>query len=234
MRDWKAHHRQRYLRRIVNLEAFPSASSLCNRCKLSPGLFRCNHCTGRALWCEQCCLAIHQTSPFHQPKKWNGRCFRKVDLDKMGLTIYLGHSGDPCPLLSDHRAVPLHTPDRDGDIDMEDLNDMAWVDEDRPAFVGDRMRIVDTTGIFSRRVRWCCCPDEDGNPVPFDLQLLDAEIYPATSDRPSTAFTFNVLDEFAMDALECKTAALTFLSKLRRLTDPVFPLATPVRLYGTQ
>ncbi|KAJ7929798.1 hypothetical protein B0H13DRAFT_1595925 [Mycena leptocephala] len=86
------------------------------------------------------------------------------------------------------------------------------------------MRFVYVTGIFVRRVRWCCCPDQDGNLVSPNLQLLDAWIYPATSDKPSTAFTFNVLEEFALDSLECKTATLTFLSKLRRMTNPIFPL----------
>ncbi|KAJ7769292.1 hypothetical protein B0H16DRAFT_1660997 [Mycena metata] len=85
------------------------------------------------------------------------------------------------------------------------------------------MRFVDTTGIFSRRVRWCRCRDKHGHPVRHDLQLLDACIYPATSDRPTPAFTFNVPDEFTIDALECKTATLTFVAKLCQLTNCVFP-----------
>ncbi|KAJ6611065.1 hypothetical protein B0H10DRAFT_1810299 [Mycena sp. CBHHK59/15] len=64
-------------------------------------------------------------------------------------------------------------------------------------------------GIFSRHVRWCCCVGEDGLPLAPDIQLIDSHFYPATSDKPSTAFTFNVLDEFAIDALECKTAEIT-------------------------
>jgi hypothetical protein len=70
--------------------------------------------------------------------------------------------------------------------------------------------------------------DENGTATPQDIQLLQAQFYPATAERPSTAFTFRVLDEFSLDALECKTAGMTFLSKLRRLTDPVFPLSTKV------
>ncbi|KAJ6619128.1 hypothetical protein B0H10DRAFT_1672824, partial [Mycena sp. CBHHK59/15] len=77
-------------------------------------------------------------------------------------------------------------------------------------------------------VRWCCCVGEDGLPLAPDIQLIDSHFYPATSDKPSTAFTFNVLDEFVIDALECKTAVMSFLSKLRRLTDRVFPLSTAV------
>ncbi|KAJ7018777.1 hypothetical protein C8F04DRAFT_976706 [Mycena alexandri] len=216
MRDWKRDHRAEYLKRIVNLEAFPMPGPLCKRCNKAPGLFRCDHCTGRSIWCESCCVMIHQTSPFHYPKKWNGKCFKKVDLDTLGLTLFLGHGGDPCPLLLVVHTVPLDDPETDG-----------WEDEIRTGFIGDRMQFVDTTGIFSRRIRWCRCADEHGNVVHPDLQLLDACIYPATSDRPTTAFTFNVLDEFMVDALECKTAAFTFVAKLRRLTNPLFPSSTP-------
>ena len=49
--------------------------------------------------------------------------------------------------------------------------------------------------------------------------------------KPQTAFTFNVLDEFLIDSLECKTSAFSFYSKLRRLTDNAFPDTLPVCLY---
>ncbi|KAJ7874044.1 hypothetical protein B0H14DRAFT_2343857, partial [Mycena olivaceomarginata] len=145
----------------------------------------------------------HQTSPFHSQKKWNGRFFEKIDLDKLGLTIFLGHHGRPCPQL---------TPD----------------DNVRTGFVGERLKFGHTTGLFSCRVRWCECLDQEGSPTPPHVQLVQSCFYPATEERPTTVFTFNLLDEFLIDALECKTAAMTFLAKLRRLTDLVFPLSTPV------
>ncbi|KAJ7453372.1 hypothetical protein B0H11DRAFT_1741449 [Mycena galericulata] len=228
MRDWKAHHRILYLKRIIENEAYP-LSSCCNQCAKADSLYRCDDCSGQALWCKECCLEKHQTSPFHHPKKWNGRFFKPLDLDKMGLTLFFGHGGKPCPTLSQHTDPgPSHI-DEDGDIVMEDPDPNAdgWEDEVQTGFIGDRLRLVHTTGIFSRRVRWCGCMGKDGLVMPQDMQLLEAQFYPATSDRPSTAFTFNVLDEFAIDTLECKTAALSFLSKLRRLTNPVFPLSTP-------
>ncbi|KAJ6610849.1 hypothetical protein B0H10DRAFT_1759435, partial [Mycena sp. CBHHK59/15] len=69
----------------------------CQRCGKHEGIFRCDHCTGQAVWCEKCCLIIHQTSPFYRIKRWNGKFFNKTDLDKIGLTIFLGHGGSPCP-----------------------------------------------------------------------------------------------------------------------------------------
>ncbi|KAJ7833450.1 hypothetical protein B0H14DRAFT_3142595 [Mycena olivaceomarginata] len=227
MQDWKAHHRMQYLQHIVKLEALPSPFPLCNRCCESPGLFRCDQCTGQAHWCEACCLAVHQISPFHHPKKWNGRYFKKVDLDKLGLTIFFGHGGDPCPMLSTYTATHTSQTPEDEDISMGDLESNEWEDQVRTGFIGDRMRFVDSTGIFSRRVRWCCCPQNDGGMLSQDLQLLSARIYPATPGKPSTGFTFTVLEGFWLDALECKTAAMNFLSKLRRLTNRVFPLSVP-------
>ncbi|KAF7372196.1 hypothetical protein MVEN_00078900 [Mycena venus] len=144
----------------------------------------------------------------------------------MAINLQDFHRGDPCPLLSNYMPNSAsQTVDGDSDASMEDQEN-GWEDVNM-GFVGDRMRFVDVTGIFLRRVRWCCCPGKDGNLVSPDLQLLDAWIYPATSDKPTTAFTFNVLEEFALDSLECKTAALTFLSKLRRMTNPMIPLSTP-------
>ncbi|KAJ7719074.1 hypothetical protein B0H14DRAFT_3629631, partial [Mycena olivaceomarginata] len=193
----------------------------------SPGLFRCDQCTGQAHWCEACCLAVHQISPFHHPKKWNGRYFKKVDLDKLGLTIFFGHGGDPCPMLSTYTATHTSQTPEDEDISMGELESNEWEDQVRTGFIGDRMRFVDSTGIFSRCVRWCCCPQNDGGMLSQDLQLLSARIYPATPGKPSTGFTFTVLEGFWLDALECKTAAMNFLSKLRRLTNHVFPLSVP-------
>ena len=230
MEDWKTHHRASYLQHIISGEAYPEAS-LCTQCGKSDGLYRCGHCTGRALWCEACCLKVHQTSPFHRPRKWNGRYFKKIDLDHIGFTIFLGHGRRPCPNLprrANYTAAP-HSVDEDGDVLMDADGEEGWEDEVQTGFIGDRLRIADTTGIFERRVRWCCCVAEAGAVIAHDIQLLDAHLYPATSGRPSTAFTFNVLDEFVIDALECKTSAMSFLSKLRRLTDRVSPLSTAVR-----
>jgi hypothetical protein len=41
-------------------------------------------------------------------------------------------------------------------------------------------------------------------------------------------FTFDVLDNFYIDAMECKTSAGSFFSKLRRLTSNGFPEQVPV------
>lgn len=88
----------------------------------------------------------------------------------------------------------------------------------------DQITVVDSAGIFVHSVRWCRCDgDEDKH-----LQLLRHRLFPSTISRPQTAFSFNVLDEFLIDSLECKTSASSFYSKLRRLTDNAFPDTLPV------
>ena len=84
--------------------------------------------------------------------------------------------------------------------------------------------VVDVTGVFNHMLRWCCC---DGG-EPAYAQLLRLGLYPASIERPQTAFTFSLLDYFHIDALECKTSASNFYNKLRRLTNSIFPHHVPV------
>ena len=83
---------------------------------------------------------------------------------------------------------------------------------------------VDITGVFHHKLRWCCCQGAE----PSYAQLLRLGLYPASIERPQTAFTFSLLDYFHIDALECKTSASNFYNKLRRLTNSIFPHHVPV------
>ncbi|KAI5998479.1 hypothetical protein EDC04DRAFT_2872174 [Pisolithus marmoratus] len=71
------------------------------------------------------------------------------------------------------------------------------------------MTIVHTEGIFSHEVSVCNCPGS--HPNDWHLDLLGKGLFPASISKPKTAFTFAVLDHFLIDALECKTSAMSFL-----------------------
>ena len=86
--------------------------------------------------------------------------------------------------------------------------------------------MVDSAGIFVHAVKWCWC--DGAKEQDKHLQLLRCSLFPSTVTKPQTAFTFNVLDEFLIDELECKTLASSFYSKLRRLTNNAFPDSLPV------
>ncbi|OAX31536.1 hypothetical protein K503DRAFT_794935 [Rhizopogon vinicolor AM-OR11-026] len=90
------------------------------------------------------------------------------------------------------------------------------------------MTIVHSTGVFTHNVLWCHCP---GSGHQQHSQLLKAGLFPASISRPQTAFTFDVLDHFLIDALECKTSAMSFFQKLCRLTNNASPDSVPDRYH---
>ncbi|KAG1859456.1 hypothetical protein C8R48DRAFT_748603 [Suillus tomentosus] len=79
--------------------------------------------------------------------------------------------------------------------------------------------IVDKSGVDTHMVKYCTCP----NAVAADIQMFRMGLFPASFLEPKTAFTFNVLNDFLLDNLECGTLAMNYYSKLRRMTTTVFP-----------
>ena len=88
----------------------------------------------------------------------------------------------------------------------------------------DYLTVIDITGIHFLTINYCNCPQSQ----PEYLQLLHHKLFPASLQQPRTAFTFNVLDDFIRDNLECGTSGLNYLSKLRHITSNVFLHLVPV------
>ncbi|KAG9315413.1 hypothetical protein JVU11DRAFT_4564 [Chiua virens] len=132
-------------------------------------------------------------------QQWNGRFYEGIALKELGFSLNLGHNGKVCPASGNGGA--------------------EWS--------SDQFVIVDSAGIFTHSVKWCGC---NGALVENKhLQLLQCGLFPASITKPQTAFTFRVLDEFLVDALECKTSASSFYMKLKRLTNNAFPDSLPDR-----
>ncbi|KAI6137694.1 hypothetical protein BKA82DRAFT_4334621 [Pisolithus tinctorius] len=85
--------------------------------------------------------------------------------------------------------------------------------------------VVHTNGIHYCNVQYCRCPGADDS----HIQLMQAGMFPATTKATRTAFTFQVLDDFVRDNVECGTSAMNFYSKLRRITSNAFPHLVPDR-----
>lgn len=108
MRIWLADKRDDYLDRILKSYAGPDTSP-CHFCHVGKAVWRCLTCIDRRPVCAFCCRNMHQRDPFHLLEKWNGRFFKKAALWQVGVKIYLGHFGNPCPRspvpsFSDHAA----------------------------------------------------------------------------------------------------------------------------------
>ena len=163
--------------------------------------------------------------------------------------INLGHGGAQCPgsaevsaasAAPDPRAASAST-HYEGNQNSEDED---WIEEEQKAKAGDYLcnappaagnadpegnrylTIVDRSGVHDLAVHWCNC----SGAAAADLQLFNAGFFPASYKRIKSAFTFQVLDDFLIDNLECKTSASSFYSKLRRITCKAFPDSIPVQI----
>ena len=122
-------------------------------------------------------------------------------------------------------------------------NDDDWEDEDcrdrkghiprlypqPPAMDGygnKFITVVHSNGFHSLPVIWCNCAGHESD---RDLELLDIHLYPATFTDVNTVFTFSCLDDLRYESLECKSSHFQYHSKLRRMTCPEFPDASPNR-----
>lgn len=206
-------------------ESLPS-KQFCSNCQESSSLYCCWDCFGTNMWCKECCVSTHMHAPFHRIQLWNGTHFEQSDLPTHELIMDLAHYPDDCPSIpSNDKTQMINDPD-----DSDEADD-GYQSQSTESTVHSRSRsiltIVTSTGIFKHTIRWCHCAKSSNQHVQL---LLCAKLFPASFKNPKTVFTFEVLDQFRLDALECKSAALNFMSKIGRITDEVFPSRVPVGL----
>ena len=75
--------------------------------------------------------------------------------------------------------------------------------------------VTHTNGIHRVRVHECWCPRRRDTAS----QLLRAGLFPATLERPESAFTFDLLRQWDLHFLSSKKSAYDYFEALRRLTD---------------
>ncbi|KAG2353263.1 hypothetical protein BDR07DRAFT_1310194, partial [Suillus spraguei] len=190
----------------------------CQSCQIGEGKFRCLTCSGDQTFCHSCIVKAHQFLPFHKVQEWVRKCFQDKSLKELGFVWHMGHGGRRCPFSDDPQTwenIPL---DAEAVFQpMETINGLA---------IPTALTIIHSTGVFVHNVVWCGCP---GTKNQQHLQLLKAGLFPASTTRPQTAFTFKVLDYFLIDALECKTSASSFFEKIHWMTNNSFPDTVPNR-----
>jgi hypothetical protein len=161
--------------------------------------------------------------PLHHIEKWTGQFFDATSLNQEGFTLFLGHGGEPCPaghIERDGQEIQSGSADEDnGEGGSDGVPLAGWEKQDRRCLV-----IIDTLGVHQLHISWCQCKAA----AEPHIQLLRNRFFPASIKRPSTAFTFSLLDYFHIDSVECKTSASSFFSKLRRLTNSSSPHSVPV------
>ena len=213
-----------YLSELLQAEGRP-ANPTCLICRQQEGIWKCLDCLGRPTHCRTCSIQVHSLLPFHRVERWNGAFFKPAWLWQAGLIIHLGHSGVPCPnaiaSVLDTANAPDDSLDHNGHLEELEFP-KGSDDQGNPLLI-----VVDRTGIHTVAIQWCSCLAAPSH----DLQLLQFQMFPASFRSIKTAFTFQVLDDFLTDNRECKTSAMNYFSKLRRLTTNTFPHTVPVSLH---
>lgn len=353
MRQWLEEKRALYVNQLLQMKSGPNSDAsgghpqTCPKCRLGRPKWRCLDCVDSTALCVLCCRDGHQLNLFHRIEKWNGRFYQKAALWQVGVKIFTGHHGAPCPrsaaalthvapgfqdsirlkavwekmrttemevrtAISDainggltnltevQKSIINHIADASGQtqgeavshlraaayqgaedqaeqiqaasnrasakaeaaepppnagqvnvaevpienpLDNETWADDDWEDEDDRPVKGDLPRflphpppsdsagnefltIAHTNGFHSLPVVWCACSDHLND---RDIQLLKLRLYPASYQRIKTAFSFACLDDFRFESLECKSSHYQYHNKLRRLTCPQYPNASPNR-----
>jgi len=80
------------------------------------------------------------------------------------------------------------------------------------------LTVFDVTGIHTINVTYCEC-DPNGPGIPLRVQLLRARWFPATWRRPSTAFTFRLLNFLHKLQSKCKINLYDFHATMVSVSD---------------
>jgi len=137
--------------------------------------------------------------------------------------LHLGHGGDPCPS-GGHAELDFSDDLEEGAQDHEKSVDSGSLPHLKVPNSRTFLTVVHTLGIQFCDVMYCNCQGS----LDSHLQLMMAGLFPATTKEPRTVFTFQVLDDFIQDNVECGTSAMNYYSKLRRITSNAFPHLVPV------
>jgi hypothetical protein len=88
----------RIMEELFECEAPKDTEKLCTTCS-TPAIYHCIDCNSPHLRCSQCIVSGHLSTPFHQIQRWDstrGGYDKNVSLKSLGLTLHLGHGGNPC------------------------------------------------------------------------------------------------------------------------------------------
>lgn len=156
-------------------------------------IYRCEDCFQPQVLCGLCVANAHSHLPFHHIQVWNGTFFSRTSLAAAGMSLSLGHEGNPCP-------NRLLTP-------------------------GRMTTVVHTNGVHRISVKYCHC-----TPAKTDaLQLMAAQLFPATIEQPETALTFTLLKDLHIHGLTSKKSVYDHFDALRKRSNAAFPQKVPVR-----
>ena len=173
-------HQQEYLDEFLCFEALLPAniSALCDTCE-EDGVFHCKDCFRGEAMCRGCILQRHADCPLHFLQVCGLLPWSRFTTDSL-LKHWNGTFFESTTLTALGNTVQLGYAPGDPCLVPSGLHDLM---------------VFDLNGVHRVIVRYCHCA-ASGDGFSHRIQLLRARWFPATVVRPSTAFTFQLLDFF--------------------------------------
>ena len=200
---------------------------MCLACNTLQTTWKCSDCVGCNNFCSDCVRLYHRSSPYHRVEHWTGAFFEPAWLCQANVVIHLGHGGLPCPNSVGFNGVG--SSDSSHSFPPSRDNGMVF-GNGLPKLKGhDYHVVVDKSGVHRIRIIQCSCSNAPKDSEIY-IHYLRMGLFPASLQNIKTAFTFGALDDFRMDNLECKAAALNYWHKIVRVTSNEFSKSVPVSL----
>lgn len=157
-------------------------------------------------------------------------CSSEGDLFQCHDCLHRWANGQKC-LVSSHASMPTHrfckwVGTHYEDICAKDVNLVFHLGHGgKPCSLGKEQNFVlgDVNGLHEIRIH-VCLHKARGSTM---RQLLEANIFPCSEDKPQSGFTFSVLRLFSLLATEAKLSPHRFYNVLVYRTNAVFPGRVP-------
>ncbi|KAJ7811500.1 hypothetical protein B0H13DRAFT_1666787 [Mycena leptocephala] len=195
--QWAQDHLSTYLEETLRLEGRGDhTNTTCRLCGEGSGDHCCRNClNGGELVCSACVLTPHTYLPFHEIE---------VSQTNAGIRYWTGRMFEGKRLKDLGLRIQLGH--------WDDVNRSCPVPT--PASDDDFV-IIDIHGVHDVGLDYCGC----GRARHPTIQLLRAQLWPATTTNPKTAATFAVLRQYQLVSFESKCSTLEFYQSLARQTD---------------
>ena len=179
-------------------------TNICGSC-LNRGanpLYRCLECSYGLLFCGECAVRSHLVLPLHRlevcslhrcghtPRSCYSQCWKDGFFDRTSLRSL----GFVCHLGHGGAACPVESPPHD-------------------------LVVVDTNGWHKLQVVFCSCSMPGTPQTEHYRQLLRIRWYPASFNRPRTAFTFDLLETYHKVTLQGKLNLYDFYLVIMHKSD---------------
>jgi len=172
----------------------------CASCLDEQGTYRCIDCTTSTFYCAPCIVCQHENTPLHHL--------------------------EVCPCFLERHFLTFNQVWNGGFFERTSLKDLGYCfyigHQHTPCLSSgsttQTILVIDVNGVHHLNIQFCTCT-EDVQWIAKYRQLLRVGWYPASFERPKTAFTFNVLDTFHKIALQEKLNLYDFYSSILQKTD---------------